>query len=69
VNYLWKIMIRPRAVAALMSQGADLCHGCTVLDSTATRSFFGSLGMFKFWSPSREVEGPVWAGAIGSDVT
>jgi hypothetical protein len=42
-------MIRPRAVAALMSQGADLCHGCAVLDSTATRSFFSSLGMFKFW--------------------
>jgi hypothetical protein len=25
--YLWKIMIRPRIVTALMSQGADLCHG------------------------------------------
>src|ERR1700721_2121552 len=43
--YLWKIMIRPRIVTALMSQGADLCHGCRVFDSTMAMSFFSSFGM------------------------
>jgi hypothetical protein len=42
------IMIRPRIVAALMSQGADLCHGGRVFDSTMTASFFSSLGIFNF---------------------
>jgi hypothetical protein len=41
-------MTRPRIVAALMSQGADLCHGWRAFDSTAAASFFSSLGMFKF---------------------
>jgi hypothetical protein len=45
--YLWKITISPRIVAALMSQGADLCHGWTVIDSMAA-SFVSSEGMFKF---------------------
>jgi hypothetical protein len=48
MDYLWKIMITPRIVTALMSQGADLCHGWRVFDSTVTASFFSSLGMFKF---------------------
>jgi hypothetical protein len=47
-DYLWKMTIRPRIVAALMSQGADLCHGCKVFASTVAVSFFSSLGMFKF---------------------
>ena len=34
-------------VAALMSQGADLCHGWMVIDSIAA-SFVSSVGMFKF---------------------
>jgi hypothetical protein len=41
-------MIKPRIVAALMSQGADLCHGWTVFDSTLPACFFSSLEMFKF---------------------
>jgi hypothetical protein len=41
-------MTRPRIVAALMSQGADLCHGWRLSDSTMAVSFFNSLGMFKF---------------------
>jgi len=60
-------MIRPSAVAALMSQGADLCHGCTVFDSTATASFFGSLGMFKFWLLQRKLKvqcGPRQSGVM-----
>jgi hypothetical protein len=40
-------MISPRIVAALMSQGADLCHGWLVIDSMAA-SFVSSEGMFKF---------------------
>jgi len=40
-------MIRPRTVAALMSHGADLCHGGIVIDSTAA-SFFSLVGMFNF---------------------
>src|ERR1700721_257857 len=47
-DYLWKIINRPRIVAALISQGADLCHGWMTFDSTAAMSFFSSLGMFKF---------------------
>jgi hypothetical protein len=41
-------MIRPRIVAALMSQGADLCHGWRVFKSMVAASFFSSFGMFKF---------------------
>jgi hypothetical protein len=41
-------MISPRIVTALMSQGADLCHGWRVFDSTVAGCFFSSLGMFKF---------------------
>jgi len=51
--YLWKIMIRPRIVTALMSQGADLCHGCRVFDSTMAMSFFSSFGMFNSRSIKR----------------
>ena len=40
--------IRPRIVAALMSQGADLCHGWMVFDSRAAVSLCSSVGMFKF---------------------
>ena len=52
-DYLWKIMIRPRIVAALTSQGADLCHGRSVFDSTMAVSFFSSLGMFNSRSIKR----------------
>jgi hypothetical protein len=52
-DYLWKIMIRPRIVAALMSQGADLCHGRRMFDSTMAVSFFSSLGMFNSRSIKR----------------
>jgi len=45
--YFWKMTIRPRIVAALMSKGADLCQSWTVFDSTVASSFFISLGMFK----------------------
>jgi hypothetical protein len=31
-----------------MSQGADLCHGLMVFDSTVAACFFSSLEMFKF---------------------
>ena len=41
------MIISPRMVAALMSQGADLCHGWMVIDSIAA-SFVSSVGMFKF---------------------
>jgi hypothetical protein len=41
-------MIKPRMVAALMSQGADLCHGWTMFDSALPACFFSSLEMFKF---------------------
>ena len=46
-DHLWKMIISPRMVAALMSQGADLCHGWMVIDSIAA-SFVSSVGMFKF---------------------
>jgi hypothetical protein len=47
MDYLWKMMISPSIVAALISQGADLCHGWTVFGSTVAASFFSSVGMFK----------------------
>jgi hypothetical protein len=50
--YFWKMTIRPRIVAALMSKGADLCQSWTVFDSTVASSFFISLGMFKMRAPS-----------------
>jgi hypothetical protein len=62
-------MSTPRIVAALMSQGADLCQGGRVFDSTASWSFFNSLGVFKMRVPSKKDETPVWAGAIEGDVT
>jgi hypothetical protein len=34
-------------VTALMSHGADLCHGWEVFDLTVTAAFFSSLGMIK----------------------
>jgi hypothetical protein len=47
-------MIRPRIVAALMSQGADLCHGWVVFDSTLDAWFFSSLEMFNSGSFKRD---------------
>jgi hypothetical protein len=49
--------IRPRIVAALMSQGAALCQGFTLF------------AMFKCVLLNGKGEGPVWARAIGVDVT
>jgi hypothetical protein len=61
-------MIKPRIVAALMSKGADLCHGWMVFDSTPAACFFNSLEMFKLRLLQMRMRG-VWAGALGDDVT
>jgi hypothetical protein len=61
-------MNRPRIVTALMSQGADLCHGRMALDSTLAAWFFNPLEVFKFRLLQKRMR-EVWAGALGDDVT